>query len=259
MRALILAAGRGRRLGDAGPPAPKCLLRFGGQSLLERHLAVLHHCGVDDVSITVGYEAQQVHSELGRLGVCGAVRTVHNPDYREGSVVSLWTLNASLIAGGPVLLLDADVLYDYRLMERLVDSSNDNCFLLDRDIGPGDEPVRLCVRAGRLVEFRKRAEVPCDFFGESVGFFKLSAPAARALGAAAQCYVQQGRRGEEYEEALREVLLQDGSLHFGFEDVTDLPWIEIDFPDDVRRAEAEILPSLLPLDASALPIAGHGR
>jgi choline kinase len=250
MRALILAAGRGRRLGDAGHPAPKCLLRFGGKSLLERHLAVLHHCGVDEVSIAVGYEAQQVRSELERLDVGAGVRTVHNPHYLEGSVVSLWTLCAPLTAGGTVLLMDADVLYDHRLLERLIGSSNENCFLLDRDVEPGEEPVRLCVRGGRLVEFRKRAEVPCDFFGESVGFFKLSASAARALATAAQRCVEQGRRGEEYEEALREILLQDRSLHFGFEEVSDLPWIEIDFPGDVQRAEAEIFPSLRPLAAS---------
>jgi choline kinase len=237
-------------LGHAERPTPKCLLRFGGDSLLARHLAILRHCGVQDVSIAVGYEAAQVSAELQRLGVGAGVRTALNPDYQRGSVVSLWTLRDALACGEDVLLMDADVLYDYRLMERLIHSRNRNCFLLDRDIEPGDEPVRLCVRSGRPVEFRKGAAVSCDFFGESVGFFKLSPPAAVALGAAAQRYVDQGRCEEEYEEALRDVLLDDDNrLSFGFEDVTDLPWVEIDFPEDVRRAEADILSRLRTLVA----------
>ncbi len=49
-----------------------------------------------------------------------------------------------------------DVLYDERLMARLLDSALPDCLLLDREIEPGDEPVKLCVRDGRIVDFRKR-------------------------------------------------------------------------------------------------------
>ena len=51
----------------------------------------------------------------------------------------------------------------------------------------------------------------------------------------------QGRRHEPYEEAIRDVLLTSPRRTFAFEDITGLPWIEIDFAADVDRAEAEIL------------------
>jgi choline kinase len=56
--------------------------------------------------------------------------------------------------------------------------------------------------------------------------------------------VDEGRGEEWYEEAIRDLVVECPSGTFGFEDVTDLPWIEIDFPEDVERAREEILPQL---------------
>jgi choline kinase len=92
VEALILAAGRGRRLGSVARAVPKCLLRFGGDTLLQRHLDILRHCGVCEVTIAVGYEAEQVMSEIQHLGTASKVRTLYNPDYARGSMVSLWTV-----------------------------------------------------------------------------------------------------------------------------------------------------------------------
>jgi choline kinase len=190
--------------------------------------------------------AAEVERALERMAgdqVGARIDLVYNPDFVQGSVVTLWSLRDSLCAGGDVLLMDADVLYDYRMLARLIGSTHRNCFLLDRDFEPGDEPVKLCVRDGRLIDFRKRVEVACDYCGESVGFFRLSQHAAKTLIDAADIYVKQGRVDQPYEEALRDLLV-GGRCEFGFEDVTGLPWIEIDFPADVERARAEILPIL---------------
>src|SRR5918997_237686 len=80
-----------------------------------------------------------------------------------------------------VLLKDGDVLYDTRLMERLVRSGIGNCLLMDRNIEPGDEPVKLCIRDGRIVDFHKIPKNAHDWHGESVGFFRLSPAIAETL------------------------------------------------------------------------------
>lgn len=168
-----------------------------------------------------------------------------NPDYRRGSILSLWRARDELSAGRDIVLLDADVLYGLPLLCRLVKSPIANCFLLDRDFEPGPEPVKLCVRGGRLVEFRKAPspELRYDYAGESVGFFHFSAKAAAELAGRTHAYVHEGRAEAPYEEAIRDLLLADPN-DFGFEDITGLPWIEIDFPQDIRRAEEEVLPAL---------------
>ena len=237
--ALILAAGIGRRLGGDAEPMPKALLTFGGRSLLRRHIEALRACGIEDVTVVVGFEAGQVREAM--AGDAG-VRLVHNPDYREGSVVSLWAARDRLRSGRTLVLMDADVLYDELVLGRLVRSRHANAFLLDREIEPGDEPVKLCVRDGAIVDFHKRPQAVHEWHGESVGFFRFTPEVAAELAERAELYVQGGRRGMEYEEPIRDMVQADPA-RFGFEDITGLAWTEIDFPEDVAKARA-LLPRL---------------
>ena len=243
MRAVILAAGVGNRIG-AAHEGPKALLRFGGRSLLERHLDILARAGIDEIVIGTGYREGDIATELSRLGKLH-VRLVHNPDYRQGSVVTLWSLREAVTAGGDVIVMDADVLYDRRMIERLVSSRHRNVLLMDRGFVPGEEPVKICLAEGRIVEFRKKVEVAHDTVGESVGFFRFDATGARALIEAARVYVEGGRGAAPHEEAIRDLLRAAAPGVFGVEDVTGLPWLEIDFPEDLARAEREVLPRLV--------------
>lgn len=244
MKAVILAAGIGQRLGGDGGDPPKALLRFGGRTLLARHIEILRSRGVEEIVVITGHQAERIAGEIAALGAGDFVRTAFNPQFREGSVVSLWSGRAALAWGGDVLLMDADVLYDPRIMDRLLASRHRNCLLMDRDFEPGDEPVKLCLRAGQPVEFRKKVAGTYDVWGESVGFFRFESAIAEELVAAAGRYVDGGRRNEPYEEPLRDVLLASPPGRFGIEDITGLPWVEIDFPEDVRRAKDAILPRL---------------
>jgi len=240
MRAVILAAGIGDRLGR---DLPKILLEVGGRSLLERHLALLRAVAIDDVVIGVGYRADAIEAEVSRLERTD-VSLVHNPDYRDGSIVTLLSVRDALCAGGDVVLMDGDVLYDGRMLRRLIDSRHACAFLLDRDVEPGEEPMKLAVKDGHPVDFRKSLSRPHDYYGESVGFFRLSQAMAKTVVAAAEGIVAEGRRGDYMEEALRLALVEAPAGAFGVEDVTGIPWVEIDFPEDIARARDEILPIL---------------
>ena len=242
MQAIILAAGIGNRLGMLGN-RPKSLLEFGGQSLLARHLSILHANGISRVTICVGYCAEQIRAAADSSPI--PVEFVVNGDYRRGSVVSLWHARAALALDEPVLLMDADVLYHPKMIRRLVESRHTHCFLLDREFVPGDEPVKLCVREGRLVEFRKKPDpsIAFDLCGESVGFFKFGPACAHELATRCDAYIREDRLDAPYEEPIRD-LIQASRLPLGFEDITGVPWIEIDFPEDVERARDTILPQL---------------
>ena len=246
MHAIILAAGRGKRLEGHNPQGhPKCLMEFGGRSLLARHLDLLYRFGVQRADLVVGYEADRIIEHVATLQSRPDVAYHFNPRYELGSVISLWAAADTLCAGQPVLVMDADVLYHPGILQRLVETRTENCYLLDRDFVPGDEPVKIAVRGGVMVEFRKRLEPGLDYdmLGESVGFFRFGPDCAAALAARCARYDAEGLADAPHEEALRdELLAQPGD--FGFEDVSGLPWIEIDFPEDVVRAEEEVLPAI---------------
>ncbi|MGI4855665.1 MAG: NTP transferase domain-containing protein [Janthinobacterium lividum] len=248
-RAVILAAGVGQRLQlAADAPAPKCLLRFGEQTLLERHLRLLRAAGVDDVVIVVGYEHQQIADELDRLDWSPRPTLILNPQYRLGSVVSVAVAEEALCAGGDVLLMDADVLYDARMLAALVDGDTADRLLLDAGFEAGDEPVKLCLRDGQPVELRKKVAdgLRYDQVGESVGFFRFTQTSATRLAQIVREYAQTGRGDQPHEEAVRDLLLESPE-RFTCADVTALPWLEIDFPVDVVRARDVVLPQLHPL------------
>jgi choline kinase len=242
--AIILAAGVGRRLG-ALDERPKILLEFDGSTLLARHLAALHRHGIDEISITVGYEDALIAAEVKRLGWTDRVRFVRNARYTEGSMVSLSVQDSLLRAGRPLLLMDGDVLYDHRMIASLIRAPGENVLLLDREIEPGEEPVKICLRDGRIVDFRKKPAHAHDWHGESVGFFRFSPGMARALADRCAVHVEAGRTNLEYEEAIRDLILAEPD-RFAVADITALPWVEIDFPADVARARDEILPRLAP-------------
>ncbi len=247
MRAIILAAGRGLRLRQpAAREQPKCLLEFGGRTLLQRHLQLLQDAGVTEIVLALGFLHEEVEAYLAGLRGLPQPQIVLNPQFELGSVLTLHTAASALTAGGEVLVMDADVLYHAAIMAALVAPAGAaNRLLIDRDFEAGDEPVKVCVRAGVPIELRKQlaAGLEYDTIGESVGFFRFDERAARRLAAIVADYAGSGRGALPHEEAVRDLLREPG-FRFGVADVTGRPWIEIDFPADVERAAREILPQL---------------
>lgn len=241
----MLAAGVGSRLEkEAGFP-PKTLLRFGGKTLLQRHTEILQYLGFDELVMGVGYQADRIRQEITAIGASDFVRTVDCPDHGKGAPYTLWGLRAEL--AGPMVFMDGDVLYDHRLMAQLIRSRHETCFAMDRNVRPGDDPVKICFRDGRIVDFHKQPTVPYDEFAEWIGFLRLSADVARQIEPALRPYIESGRTDIIYEQSILDILRHAPEGTFAVEDITGLPWTEIDFPHDLTYAESTILPRLEPL------------
>lgn len=246
MYAIILAAGRGNRLAELNPDGrPKSLLEFNGRSLLARQLDILFGLGVRRVTLVVGYEADQIIDHVGTLASRPEVAFVYNPAFTDGSVLSLLAARDALNSGDNVLVLDADVLFHPQILRLLIESPHPNCYLLDRDFVPGDEPVKIALEKGKMIEFRKKlsADLDYDTVGESVGFFKFNGEVAARIARACAAYKTEGLLDAPHEEALRDVLLASPA-DFACEDINGLPWLEVDFPEDVERAIKQVLPAI---------------
>jgi choline kinase len=254
MKAIALAAGRGLRLfGPGHEEPPKALLEFSGTTLLRRHVEILRELGLRELVLVTGYRADLIQEELDAIGAGSWVRTTFNPDFEQGAVVSLWTVCEELRSGDPVLYLDADVLYAPALVERLIASPWQNCLVFDEDFEPGEDPVMVCLSRGSIVEFGKQVRGEFERVGEWPGLLKLDPATAARLADALEAAIAAGDRLAPYEPALREVILGDPPAPFGIEDVSDLPWIEIDFPEDLARARGEITSRLCACRRSRRP------
>jgi choline kinase len=242
MKAVMLAAGVGSRLyGDDGTQPPKSLLQFDGKTLLRRHVDILKSQGVESLTLVVGYRKELLLAEIQAMGASDYVTPIFNPDFRDGPVVSFWLAREAMTTGSGSLFMDADVLYHPSLIARLIAAPNPNCFLFDRHLDPGVDPVRLCIKGGVPVEIGKMVEGEFDQVGEWPGFLKFSPAIARKVCEVAERQIKAGQNKLAYEPAMREVLMSEPRGTFGFEDISDVPWIEIDFPEDLERAKGDIL------------------
>jgi choline kinase len=229
LAAVILAAGVGKRLAATLGSKPKALLEVGSESLLQRLVRQLRAARVERIAVVVGFGAEQVRAAL--AGLPGVV-TIDNPEFRRGAILSLWAARDFL--DGPVLVMDADVFAPDELVARLVDSPKESCFLLDGRVVASGEEQMLMVRGERVCDIARRPRGEFDLLGESVGFLKLSGDAARVLRELLRARVARGEVDIEHEEAYPELL---GRVAVGFERVDDLDWTEVDFAEDVERAQ----------------------
>lgn len=228
MRAVLLAAGRGRRMGS---DEPKSLIQIDGKSLLERHLANMPEAGITELTIVVGFQKEMIAAAVDRARPSIPVELVDNPRFVHGSIVSLQVAADRLLEGA--LWMDADVLYPAALLRRLVASKHDNCVLLDGRSEESGEEMMVGVRDERVVTIARRVGEDWQFRGESVGFAKVGRAGGRVMKRLLDEEVAAGRLDQEYEAAMAKAF---GEIPFGYERVDDFAWTEIDFEEDVVKA-----------------------
>ena len=239
MRAVILAAGVGKRLWPVTQHKPKCLIEIGGQTLLSRYLEVLASVQIRDVTIVVGYKQEMIRAAVGTQHRGVSISYLVNEEFHRGSISSLWIARSALT--DDVVIMDADVLFHREILRRLVASPFTNCLLMDDTVKQTVEECMVVVAGGRVIALSKKLPERYDVAGEGVGFLKVRrADTAHVIGSL-KGYIDQGRWEMEYEDGLLQYF-QD--VKVGHEKIGGLPWTEIDFPEDITRAEREILPRL---------------
>jgi choline kinase len=249
MKAILLAAGTGKRLRPYTEVRPKCLVEIGGRTLLHRHLDILSSLdGIDGLTLVVGYRHDMIREAVAawvaETGSTFAVDFRLNEDFTRGSILSLYEAREVLI-GHDTIAMDADVLYPPAVMQRLIASRHPNCFLIDDSSTETGEEMMVCIRGERAMHIARSRDPSThtgwDAKGEGVGFFRLAREDARALVATMAALIEAGEGDAEYEVAL--ALFMDEHI-CGYESIGDLPWTEIDFEEDIDKAERVVLPAI---------------
>ena len=239
MKAVILAAGIGRRLQVLTQNHPKCLLPIGGKTLLSRYLDNLEHVGISHVTIVVGYKEELIREAVSAWPGSLPVDFIVNEQYERGSIGSLWV--AREVLDDDVVIMDADVLFHPTILERLVTSSHPNVLLMDETVSQQTEECMVVVRDGRVIALSKQMPDMYDEAGEGVGFLRVSRHDVPSVLKSVEQHISQELMDMEYEDALRDFFM---STPVGVEKIGGLPWIEIDFPEDVESAQNHVLPKL---------------
>lgn len=239
MKAIILAAGVGKRLWPVTQHRPKCLIEIGGQALLRRYLASLAGVGVQRADIVVGYKQDMIRAAVA-ADSCGVrVNFLVNEQFHRGSISSLWIARTAL--DDDAIVMDADVLFHREILRRLIQSPYENALLMDETVKQTGEECMVVVESGRVIALTKQMPLHYDYAGEGVGFLKIRQADAPHVVASLRTYVDREAWHMEYEDALLEFFRE---VKVGHEKIGGLPWTEIDFVEDIEKAEREVLPKL---------------
>ena len=245
IHAVMLAAGMGRRLNNGeNTGQPKCLLEFEGKSLLHRHVEILLASNVQSLTLVIGYRSDEVVKEINNIKANDFVNIIYNDNFERGSVISLWHANEKFRSGHSLLLMDADVLYHPILIEKLTINTKHSIIPYDKNFDAGEEPVKLCLKNKFPVEFRKVVKCSYDEIGEWPGFIRLSPKVSNLIADNVDMRISTRDLDSPYEEAIRQVILQLPPIELNLLDISGIPWIEIDIPEDLKRANSIILPAI---------------
>ena len=232
-QAIILAAGRGSRLGSTTESTPKCLVDVGGSTLLDHHIRALRDVGIKRICVVTGHESDQVRAALDSTCDC-----LVNASFAEtNSLYSLWLTRGYL--GGGFMLMNCDVLAHPEVYRRVAEAKG--CALAyDSSSGADPEHMKLQILDGRLVTMSKTLDrgIVC---GENVGILKFDAQGAHRLYREAHTLITTGSRTIWAPAAVDGIADQ---VNVNCVDIAGLPWVEIDFADDYAEAQRRVWPAI---------------
>ena len=238
MTGVILAAGMAKRLRPLTDHKPKCLLKVGERTLLERTVDAMHQTGITEFVVVTGYCADQIRDFLTSHFSHFTFHFLHNADYEHNNnIYSLW-LAMRHVRGQEVLLMDSDILCDPAAVSAI--ASQPEAALAVNRHELGEEEMKVVVDAEcRITEISKTCN-PADAMGESVGIEHIMPAYGEALAAELDLMIEREGLIDIFYERAFERLIPQGHT-FRVVDTTDFFSYELDTPDDFRRAQ-ELMP-----------------
>ena len=234
MKAIILSAGQGKRLLPLTSEVPKCLLPVGGKTLLERQLDALAECGVNQVTVVVGYGAEKVESLVARSSSGSQkVETFLNAEYAvSDNLVSCWKVREKMT--GDFLLINGDTLFEPAIPERLLQTpKHEVTVTVSRKDEYDADDMKVQLDGSRLLQIGKTLASE-EVNAESIGMilFRESGP-LWFCEAMEQALKEEAARKRWYLSVINELAQVKPVWTCS---VTGLSWAEIDYPADLENA-----------------------
>ena len=241
MIGVILAAGMAKRLRPLTDACPKCLLKIGERTLLQRTVDAMIAAGIQEFVVVTGYRAEMIRDFLTKQYPSLNIHFIHNGDYEHNNnIFSLW-MTRPYTDGKEFLLSDSDILFDPQLI-RAVLAEEGNTLALNRH-ECGEEEIKVIVDSENcIMELSKTCSIE-QAIGESVGFEKMTASYSTALFKELEQMIEREGLIDVFYERAFERLIPQGHT-FRIVDTTRFFSIELDTPEDFENAK-QLIPAEL--------------
>ena len=233
MKAIILSAGQGSRLGHLVDDRPKCLIDFSGRSLLDRQLDTLAANGVDEAVVVTGFHDELIEQAIAARSGGPRVRTIYNPFYKVAdNTGSLYMARAEL--AGDCLVWNGDTLVSDALMEKVVGNDRSGiCVTIDRKDSYDEDDMKVVEEGGKLKAIGKRLELG-RVNAESIGLLAFRAGGAEQFRENIERAIRTAEGTTIWYLRVIHQIAQGADVWTL--DIHGEEWGEVDFPPDVEAA-----------------------
>lgn len=175
MKAIIIAAGMGRRLNPLTNDLPKCMLRFKDKTLLQYQLEIFKACNIKDIILIKGYKKERINYP--------GINYYVNDNYQNNNILnSLFYAEKEI--KGDIIICYSDIFFEKQIVERLLASKRDISIVVDMDwkesykgrkYHPTEEAEKVILDANNdVLEIGKMSIKKGDTHGEFIGMMKLN-------------------------------------------------------------------------------------
>jgi choline kinase len=241
MRAIILAAGSGLRLGESTQDIPKTLVDVNGKSILERQILLLKEYGINEIFVVTGYKREK--------HVLKNIEYIFNPRYSETEQLTSMMVARRKIFGD-VLIIFGDIVFDSDILQQVLASNDDIAIPIDMDWEksyeeePNKPADKVLIKQKKIVQISAK-EISLESkneVGEFLGIIKLSIDGSRILvkkyEELEKSHIGKFHDADSLEKAKLVDILQeliDSKIEIS-PSIISGKWCEIDTPQDLERA-----------------------
>lgn len=241
MQAVILAAGMGKRLKELTRNATKCMVEVNGVTLIERALSALDQLSLERIVLVVGYEGKKLQDYVDGLDIRTPVSYVENPIYdKTNNIYSLYLARDYLLRDD-TLLLESDLIFEEKVLRRLVDNPYPSLALVARYESWMDGTVVTLDDEDNITGFIGKKDfdfTKTESYYKTVNIYKFSREfSASHYVPFLEAYCRALGHNEYYEQVLKVIAYLDKPLIKAAR-LEGETWYEIDDVQDLDIAES---------------------
>jgi len=233
MKAIILAAGRAKRLRPITNNLPKCLLKFNGSAIIDYQVSALRKNKIKEIIVVVGFQKQKIIQHLKKNYPDVSFKFVENKKYKETNpAYSLWLARKYLT--NSTIYLNADVLCNPEIIKKIIKDKKPSVTAIQRVPWDEEEVNVIINKDSQIIEMGKHIAKNLSY-GEFIGVTKMGKKFIKNLIKVLDSFI--GKK--EYKKFAADAInltIQRGEKMYAL-DVTNLQAIEIDTIEDLKRAK----------------------
>lgn len=238
MQAIIMAAGKGSRLGKLTEKLPKSLVEIKGNSLLNINISMLHKFNIRDILIVTGFQHNKIVEATKTIQ---GIEIVYNPFFEFANVIGSYFMGMSKLHDDFVYL-HADTICDMDIFEEMMTRDGDIVLPIDES-DCDEEAMKVLIKKGTIIAISKEI-APSEASGEFLGIAKFKRKVIEDLNLATTDVLKEQLYASYFEEAIQRVL---DKKKYDVEVIKTNGrfWKEIDFIEDLEYAKNHISRGLL--------------